>query len=186
MMTVLITITAGEDACSEFNLYSDVDYNSAFNSSPVTLGELVGGYTSYEVPDGTSTIKISPIGECVCLAPKYFDVVLLTTTTSTTEPPVTTSTTTERSFTYPYGYEVREYVDPELTGSCVYNGIRTIANRFDTAVVGKYYISHNGISYCIFQVLADSVDISGGGYLLASIGGAGADTCAELLPIPIP
>jgi hypothetical protein len=82
-----------------------------------------------------------------------------------------------------YGYTVNEYLAPYPSMTCTANGSRTIANTFNTAVIGKFYRSNNGSDDCVFEVLTSGVDISAGGYLITSFEGAGASTCTALLPL---
>lgn len=82
-----------------------------------------------------------------------------------------------------YGYTVNEYLAPYPSMTCTYNTTRTISNTTNTALVGKFYRSNNGIEDCVFEVIQDNVDISGGGYLITSIGGSGANNCTDYLPL---
>lgn len=80
-MTVIITLTSAGSDTGPFNLYSDVDgFVSAFETN-VDKGDLLAGYTSYLVPDGTSKIRVMSIGDCT----NYSDFSISTTTTTTTE-----------------------------------------------------------------------------------------------------
>lgn len=83
-MTVLITLTTAGVNTGPFNLYSDVDgYISAF-ALGVTKQQLLDGYPSDVVPDGTTTIKIRSVNS-VCNNSIYLSTGI-TTTTTTTEP----------------------------------------------------------------------------------------------------
>lgn len=80
-MTVFITLTTAGSDTGPFNLYSDVDgYISAFETG-VDKVDLLAGYSSALVPDGTSIIRIMSVST---LCTNYVDVVLTTTTTTTT------------------------------------------------------------------------------------------------------
>ena len=87
-------LTAGLDT-GPFDLYSDVDnFVTAFETG-ISRDSLVAGYTSTEVPAGTTEIKIHSTGSCTnsIIVP----VTISVTTTSTTTiyvPPTTTTTTT--------------------------------------------------------------------------------------------
>jgi hypothetical protein len=60
---ITLTGTVGADVAS-FSLYSNVDsYATAFATS-VSRTDLINGYTSSAVPDGTSTVKIKSTGTC--------------------------------------------------------------------------------------------------------------------------
>lgn len=113
-MTVFITFTSiGADA-GPFNLYSNVDgYTSPF-ATGVTKAQLLAGYPSSAVPNGTTIIRAMSSGVCTnfvdltivpiptttttsstTIAPTTTtSTTLLTTTTTSTAPPSTTSTTT--------------------------------------------------------------------------------------------
>jgi hypothetical protein len=80
MTTMLITLTAAGSDTGPFNLFSDVNgYLSAFETS-VSKGDLLMGYTSSVVPDGTNIIRVSSTGTCG----NYMDIPVSTTTTTTT------------------------------------------------------------------------------------------------------
>jgi len=92
-MTLLITLsTAGGDT-GPFNLYSNVDgFTSAFEVGVAKI-DLLMGYTSYAVPDGTTVIRV--MSNSVCK--NYIDLTVnVTTTTTSTEPPVPPFTTTTK------------------------------------------------------------------------------------------
>lgn len=77
MLTVLITITtSGSDVCTEFNLFSNATgYITAFETG-ISLVSLLGGFTSTNVPDETTIIKLVPVGErCLCTDPIFLSVV---------------------------------------------------------------------------------------------------------------
>jgi hypothetical protein len=97
MLTVLITLTTAGADTGNFNLYSNVDgYVSAF-ATGVSKAALEAGYTSYVVPNGTTTIRV--MSSTVCT--NYIDIIILvepTTTTTTTSTPTTTTTTTAVPF----------------------------------------------------------------------------------------
>jgi hypothetical protein len=64
MATYIITLTTAGADTGPFNLYSNVDgYVSAFESN-VSKAALTAGFTSYNVPIGTTQVKISSIGKC--------------------------------------------------------------------------------------------------------------------------
>jgi len=89
-MTVFITLTLAGANVGPFNLYSNIDgYTTAFESSVSTV-DLIIGYSSDLVPDGTTTIRLLSLGECT----NYFDIVLTQPTTTTTTSYTSTTTTT--------------------------------------------------------------------------------------------
>lgn len=94
-LTVLITLTTAGTNTGPFNLFSDVDgYTSAFETN-VLKGSLVAGYTSYLVPDGTTTVRVKSFGTCT----NYIDIAITGVTTTTTTSSSTTSTTTTTTTT---------------------------------------------------------------------------------------
>lgn len=79
-MILIITLTTAGTDTGPFNLYSDVDgYISAFEMGVPKI-DLVAGYTSYVVPDGTTMVRIMSAGACT----NYIDLPARTTTTTTT------------------------------------------------------------------------------------------------------
>lgn len=79
-MILIITLTTAGTDTGPFNLYSDVDgYISAFEVGVPKI-DLVAGYTSYVVPDGTTMVRIMSAGTCK----NYIDLPAITTTTTTT------------------------------------------------------------------------------------------------------
>ncbi len=80
-MTVFITLTTAGADTGPFNLYSDVDgYISAFETN-VDKADLLAGYSSSLVPNGTTIIRIMSVST---LCTNYVDVTLTTTTTTST------------------------------------------------------------------------------------------------------
>lgn len=100
-MTVIITFTTvGMDA-GPFNLYSNLDgYSSAF-ALGVTRAQLLAGYPSSVVPDGTTIIRAKSFGICT----NFVDLPIVpappttTTTSSSTSSTSTTTTSTSSSST---------------------------------------------------------------------------------------
>jgi hypothetical protein len=100
-MTGKITITNIGENEGPFNLYSNTDgYSSAFEAD-VTRGELLAGFGSDLIPDGTSVVRATSISLCnssiditITTYTTTTTTTLATTTTTTTVPPVTTTTTT--------------------------------------------------------------------------------------------
>ena len=86
-MTILITLTTVGIDCSTFDIYSDVDgFISAFETD-VPKASLSAGFSSANVPENTTIIRIKSKGLCS----NYIDINLssiTTTTTSTTIPPI--------------------------------------------------------------------------------------------------
>lgn len=94
-MTILITLTTAGSDTGPFNLYSDTDgYISAFETG-VLKSDLLAGYISYLVPDGTNSIRVMSDGTCL----NFVDIsITFTTTTTTTIPNPLTSTLTFTSY----------------------------------------------------------------------------------------
>ena len=81
-MTILITLTTVGIDCSTFDIYSNVDgFLSAFETD-IPKASLSAGFSSANVPDGTTIIRVKAKGLCS----NYIDLQLInaTTTTSTT------------------------------------------------------------------------------------------------------
>jgi len=69
-MTVTITLTIAGGDTGPFNLFSDVtSYTSAFDSN-VPTSSLTAGFTTSNVPDGTTTIRVRSTGICT----NYIDI----------------------------------------------------------------------------------------------------------------
>ena len=91
-MTVLITLTTIGTDCSLFDIYSNTDgFVSAFETD-VPKASLSSGFSSANVPDGTTVIRVKAKGVCT----NYIDINLsnVTTTTTTSSSSTTTTTTT--------------------------------------------------------------------------------------------
>ena len=89
-MTVLITLTTIGTDCSLFDIYSNTDgFASAFETD-VPKASLSTGFSSANVPDGTTVIRVKAKGVCT----NYIDINLSATTTTTTTILTTTTTTT--------------------------------------------------------------------------------------------
>ena len=100
-MTVLITLTTAGADTENFNLFSNVDgYVSAF-ASGISKAALQAGYTSYVVPNGTTTIRVKSNSACT----NYIDISLVEPTTSTTTS-TSTSTTTTTTTVIPFTAEI--------------------------------------------------------------------------------
>jgi hypothetical protein len=81
-MTVLITLTIAGANTGPFDLYSNVDgYTSAFETG-ISQIDLISGYVSNLVPNGTTNIRVKSNGVCI----EYIDIPISTTTTTTTAP----------------------------------------------------------------------------------------------------
>jgi hypothetical protein len=89
-LTVLITLTSAGIDLDNFGLYSDTDsYVTPFETG-ITRGQLLGGYTSVVVPDGTTIIRATSTGLCT----NSLDISIVPSTTTTTTAAPTTTTTT--------------------------------------------------------------------------------------------
>lgn len=86
-MNVLITLTSAGTDLGPFDLYSDTDgYTTPFETG-VLRTQLLAGYTSTVVPDGTVTIRVTSTGACTNSID--IPVEVTTTTTTTTAAPLT-------------------------------------------------------------------------------------------------
>jgi len=80
-MTVTITLTIAGADTGPFNLYSNLDgFVSAFETGVAKI-DLVAGYTTALVPDGTTTIRVASSNP---LCNNYVDIIIEATTTTTT------------------------------------------------------------------------------------------------------
>ena len=96
-MTILITLTTIGTDCSLFDIYSNVDgFVSAFETD-VPKASLSVGFSSANVPDGTTIIRVKAKGVCT----NYKDINLSNITTTTTTSSSSTTTTTSTSTTVP-------------------------------------------------------------------------------------
>lgn len=92
-MNVLITLVSVGNDAGPFDLYSDVDgYVTAFETD-VTKEQLLVGYISTSVPDGTTFIKITSTDD-VCEGSIIIALDFSSTTTTSTTISTTTTTTT--------------------------------------------------------------------------------------------
>ena len=143
-MTILITLTTIGIDCSTFDIYSNTDgFVSAFETD-VPKASLSSGFSSANVPDGTTIIRVKAKGVCT----NYKDITLPTITTTTTSSTSTTTTTTTiiptiacSEYTSSGGQGVSEYnipLDNPLGGYIVV--------EFNAqSVPDKLEIIHNGV-----------------------------------------
>ena len=144
-MTILITLTTVGIDCSTFDIYSNVDgFLSAFETD-IPKGSLLTGFSSANVPDGTTIIRVKAKGLCS----NYIDITLPTITTTTTTSSTSTTTTTTTiipsiacsEYTSSGGQGVSEYnitLDNPLGGYIVV-GFNALG------VPDKLEIIHNGV-----------------------------------------
>lgn len=65
IVKLTLDIPVGDDL-GGFNLFSDTDgYTTKFNTVEITRQQLLDGYTSVLVPNGTTIIRITSVGGCV-------------------------------------------------------------------------------------------------------------------------
>jgi hypothetical protein len=100
-MTVIITLTVAGSDTGPFNLYSNLDgFVNPFESN-VSRVDLLAGYTSILVPDGTTIIRVQSMNICK----NYIDLYTSTTTTTSTTSSTTSTTTSSTTTTIPiYAY----------------------------------------------------------------------------------
>lgn len=167
-MTVLITLTTAGADTENFNLFSNVDgYVSAF-ASGISKAALQAGYTSYVVPNGTTTIRVKSNSACT----NYIDISLVeptTTTTTTTSTPTTTTTTTAPLFSS-YTLRIDFSSQPTLCGVTpttvfTYFGstITTGTELFTTSSLSTPLIGYN---YLVEETSGDIYAIGSGNGLI--------------------
>ena len=143
-MTILITLTTVGIDCSTFDIYSDVDgFLSAFETD-VPKDSLSAGFSSANVPDGTTIVRVKAKGVCT----NYIDITLSTITTTTTS---STSTTTTTTTTIPT-IACSEYTSSGGEGISEYNialdnplGGYIVVEFNAESVPDKLEIIHNGV-----------------------------------------
>ena len=143
-MTVLITLTTIGTDCSLFDIYSNTDgFVSAFETD-VPKASLSAGFSSANVPDGTTIIRVKAKGVCT----NYKDITLPAITTTTTS---STSTTTTTTTTIPT-IACSEYTSSGGQGISEYNipldnplGGYIVVEFNAQGVPDKLEIIHNGV-----------------------------------------
>jgi hypothetical protein len=94
-MTVLIQLTTAGSDTGPFNLYSNLDSFGTPFEIGVAKVDLLSGYLSTLVPDGTTTIRVCSASiYCANCVDITIEPLPTTTTTSSTSTSTTTSTTT--------------------------------------------------------------------------------------------
>jgi hypothetical protein len=94
-MTVEFTLTTAGLDTGPFNLYSNLDGFIIPFEVAVSKASLLAGYTSANVPDYTTVVRILSAGTCS----NWIDIILENTTTSTTTGEPTTSSSTSSTST---------------------------------------------------------------------------------------
>jgi hypothetical protein len=94
-MTALIILTSAGTLTGPFNLYSDVEGYLVSFASGISRAQLLAGYASDRIPEGTSIVRIVSVGSCY----NYIDVAFPDNTTTTTTSSSTSTTTTTSSST---------------------------------------------------------------------------------------
>lgn len=133
-MTVLITLTIAGTDTGPFNLYSDVDgFVSAFETG-VSKANLLAGYVSVLVPNGTNVIRIRS-NSIYCTNYIDINIVLTTTTTTTVADPAFATLT----FTSYEGGEFTFDLDvPIPSTSIVIDGAQVSGSIADDCVASDY------------------------------------------------
>lgn len=136
-MTVYITFTSFGSDAGPFNLYSNVDgYTSAF-AAGVSKAQLLAGFPSNSVPDGTTIVRAKSFGVCNNFVDIPISNVVTTTTsstavpvtTTTTTPPATTTTTTTATlFRLDWEHQHDDYIEESSFGIYV-NGVGQVASN---------------------------------------------------------
>ena len=144
-MTILITLTTIGTDCSLFDIYSNVDgFVSAFETD-VPKASLSAGFSSANVPDGTTVIRVKAKGVCTNYIDITLPAIITTTTTSSTSTTTTTTTTIPTiacsEYTSSGGEGISEYSIPLDNPMGGY-----IVVEFDAqSVPDKLEIIHNGV-----------------------------------------
>lgn len=93
-MTILITLTTAGANTGPFMIYTDVDgFTTPVFVTPVSLQDLLDGFSSSAFPEGTKIVRLVSVGLCE----NYIDIdveSIVTTTTTSSSTSSTTSTTT--------------------------------------------------------------------------------------------
>lgn len=80
MLILLITLTTAGADSGPFDLYSNVDgFEFAFESG-ISKDDLLSGYLTTGIPDGTTTVRVTSAGSCT----NYIDITVETSSTTTT------------------------------------------------------------------------------------------------------
>ena len=172
-MTVLITLTTAGSNTGPFNIYSDQDgYTTAFATN-ISRGQLLSGYSSNAVPDGTVEVLVKSTG--TCNRDLYLVVVgaPIPTTTTTSSTSTTSTSTTPAPDVYtladigyyakadgcPLGSVLRIFLDASDYVLFVANGY-SFAGLGGGAPTTCTAIARNAIGTAITALLYDSQNIS--------------------------
>lgn len=168
MLTVLITLTTAGTDTGPFNLYSNIDgFVSPFETNVAKL-DLESGYTSYLVPDSTTTIRVQSNN---ALCANYIDLIIGTVITTTSTSSTTTTTTTINPGDFDF-----YLADKYTCGSCSLVQTNVIV-RFPTGssvTINRYYLSvGDGDVYKILSTTSSDpsailMTTSGGNAILCS------------------
>lgn len=169
-ISVLITLTAGTGGNTgpTFNLFSDVDgYVTAFETG-VTKTNLVAGYTSSVVPDGSTIIRCKSVGTCT----NYTDFTI-------SGAPVPSPTPTPTASPVPISYDY--YTADVFPCSNCSASIDTILVAFTAGSVvtlNRFYIPIGGPDTNSYRVVATAVGPGPAFILTTSYGSFGTCTLA--------
>ena len=150
-MTILITLTTIGTDCSLFDIYSNTDgFVSAFETD-VPKASLSAGFSSANVPDGTTIIRVKAKGVCT----NYKDINLsnVTTTTTTSSSSTTTTTTTTEIVEPCYTWKVTTLTN----GSATY--INCLGQEETSSVGGTSGINSN--TFCAMTLDSSQITLSG-------------------------
>ena len=162
-MNVLIKFTTiGIDA-GPFDLYSDAGVPGSAFEVGVTRQQLLDGFPSNNVPNGTNYITAISTGVCTNQVTLFVPGGITSTTT-------TTSTTIICGLSYSYNVDIYNCTDCSLIFSSI-----TFDNT-SPLTIGKYYINAEGVIVHILSFLGCGIRSSE-----FIIDANGKDTCAELL-----
>jgi hypothetical protein len=97
-MIILVKLSIAGTSTTLFNLYSNLDYNTAI-ASGITKSQLEQqGYLLFDVPNNATTIRVVATGVC----DNFIDITInkvTSSTTSTTTVPITSTSSTSTSTT---------------------------------------------------------------------------------------
>ena len=154
-MTVTITLTLAGSDTGPFNLYSNANgYSSAFQTN-VPKGDLVAGFTTSTVPDGTTEILVRSTG--VCQRDLYLPVAGAPTTTTTSSSTSSTSTTSSSTTLNPDAYYLADIGYYARVDGCP-----------------------TGSDLRIFLDASDYTLFVANGYSFAGLGGGAPTTCTAI------
>ncbi len=143
-MTILITLTTAGANVGPFMIYTNVDgFTVPVFGVPVSLQDLLDGFTSSAFPEGTTTVRLVSVGACENFIDLEVESIITTTTTSSS----TTSTTSTSTSTSTSTTTSTTTMGPEPTTTTT------------TTLGGNLYIENNALSGSVEDLSEISNDI---------------------------